>query len=688
MKKQLLIAFCLLFTLIVKAQESDSLSVVHHYEKGVGLMFKWLPANQDIFFVGAENGYHLSRAEVVITKEGKEQLGDFVLLHRGSIRPWTEATIKERMKTDSTLVTAAILLTDSLKTANRPVSKNGADALQQAEADQFLAFWRTFAVLEKNSNAEAMGLYYADNTINEQKKYVYKLEMVNHPEFTKHVIIFPVVNYQMEKVLGVKAELDPKTVTVSWNLGFENMYPYYNIYRSTKPDKNYKKLNKRPYIGMSGNAVVNTARVAFTDSFPSFNQTYYYKVIGVNAFEKEGIPCDPVKIVTHYIFKEAPRIDSFEVVNSNDVKLYWEVPEQDAKFIESFKIFRCKEGRGNYHLVSDKVISGKVHTFTDISSKGASNYYKVCAYAVGGDSICSLLKAVLLVDSIPPSTPIVVEGICDTLGVVRLKWNKPPEDDVLGYRVFRTYYKQNELDRVYAGHITDTIAVDTISLKEAYNKIYYRVSAIDQMANPSPLSEFFEVKIPDFKPPVNGFIKDYKVTIEGIKIDWVNSSAYDLNKMYLLRKEAHSPVYDTILVMKMDNLLTQYLDKETASDTEYTYALLAQDENGLFSDLSRTFTIKQMDKRKITHPTDLQAIVSAPNQMIKLVWNYQENAPNFRIFRAYNNEPLGTYTFVKGNQREFYDKDLKPNSTYKYVIVAELSDGGISGYSNIVQVKY
>ncbi len=684
MKKYIALLFYITFSFVSSAQEVDSLTVIYHYTATDGVMFKWLPQSQTVFEQGLKNGYLVSRAEVTIAPNGDEKLSEFKLLKNGHVKPWTKEVIKERLANDSSLIAAALLSSDEVQ----PRAANHQDAAEQSQGEEFKSFWRTFAALEKNTVATAMGLFYVDASIDDDTKYVYRFELANNPKVCEYVIVFPLKNYSPDKILGVKALVEPGKVTLSWNIGYENRYAFYNIYKSKSKDKKYQRINKKPFAGTVGSLVTNPDRVSMQDSITEFDQTYYYKVVGVNAFEKEELYSDPVQITTRYLLTGAPIIEDSKTLVGKDVEILWSPNLLDEPYILGYKVWHSVSGYGIYQTLNQKPLTPKTNRFIDKLPKTTSNYYKVCAYAKGGDSICSIFRSHLLVDSIPPTPPIIISGVCDTTGIVTLTWNKSPEKDVLGYRVFKTYYKNHEPIRVFKGYVSDTIAIDTISIKVPYNKIYYRVSAIDEMTNPSPPSEYFEVNIPDFKPPSSGFFTKYTVTLDGINLEWVNSSTYDLDVMYLLRKEKNEAVFDTILVMPINDLMTTYLDKDTKSDKTYTYALLAQDENGLFSELSNTYTIKQMDKSVDVHPSNLNGIANQANQMIKLSWVYPQNIGSFKIYRAKGSEKLSVYTFIKGTKREFYDTNLTPNTTYKYVIVAELPEGGESGFSNMIKVDY
>ncbi|MBK8808045.1 MAG: hypothetical protein IPO21_15940 [Bacteroidales bacterium] len=671
------------------AQEKDSLVLVHYYQQDKGMMLKWLPVNFSTFAKGFEKGYNIYRADVKKTADGGEVLSDFLKLNAEPLKQIGLETLKEKITTDTSLKSAYLFIAGAQDIINPPVQTSPLSAVEQSSGQGFVALMSAFVTIQSNAVAEAIGHFWLDKSYIPTEKYVYRIELVANPKIVTNIIVFPFQKTANEKIMGLSADLEKGAIALSWYKNNNKNFPYFNIYRSENPNKNFVKLNKLPFTGIFGDARSENETTTFIDSFPEYNKMYYYKVVGINAFEAEGIPSDVVAIESKYLLQGRPKITKTFTVNDSDILIEWNVYPEDLPYIKGYTIKRANRGAGVYKTLTPKMLPAKDLKYTDVSKKQNSNYYVVCAYGQAGDSICSLLYSHLLDDSIPPSVPKFVYGICDTLGIVTLKWNKPPEEDVLGYRLFKTYDKSFEPRRILPGHIKDTFYVDTISLKEPYNQIYYTIAAIDNRANPSAPSDFFIVKIPDNKPPSNGFLKKFEVSKQGIHLFWANSSVYDLKKMHLLRKKTEDVVYDTIFTTEGEQLkITEFLDTLTRSNTTYDYTLVTEDESGLYSEHATTITAKQYKKETIASVKGVQAFVSRENRMIKLVWEYPSHATGFKIYRSANNEPLQTYQFAEGSTREFFDKRIKPNTTYTYMIVAELQGGYTSLSGEKVTVVY
>lgn len=687
MKKIIYILFLLFAISTGKAQQNDSLLLIHYYSESEGLRLKWLPVSNDVFIDGFEHGYNLYRSEVKKTLGGGEKLGEFVKLNSEPIKAWSQEKLNEKAAQDSMYWIAELFIENADEFLNQG-SASVKEAFEKAESRDMLMLLGNFSVILSNKVADAMGMYWVDKDIDLLTKYVYKLEVLNEQKSHFELLVHPQLITQRSKVMGLTSSLEPGVIRLSW---FNNSmdFPYFNIYRSESKNGKFRKLNPIPYTGGIQEHANSKAQTSFIDSIPEYGKTYYYKVIGVNAFEVEGLPSDILPVKANYLMQGRPEIYDSKTIDENDIELQWSLYPDDEPYVKGFTVWRSSRGSGDYLKVNEGILASNSRSFIDRTEKISSNYYKVCAYGDAGDSICSILYSHLLVDSIPPTAPEMIEGECDTLGHVRFSWHPAPEDDVMGYRVFRMYQKGGELIRLTSGHITDTMYNDTISVNMQLGKVYYSVSAIDGNTNPSLLAEPLEVEVPDLKPPRNGSLTNYQVSLKGIEIQWQNSTAPDLKAMHIYRKSRVDLDYKRILSVPVDSgYIKSYLDTLTKSKMTYSYVIRAEDKTGLFSDFSKPLTVEQMSKDKIPSVKNLEVFVSPETETIKLVWQFDGNAQGFRIFRAEDNKKPVTHAFTNGTKREYEDKRLKPNTEYTYMLYAELKGGFKSGYSKKVTVKY
>ena len=87
------------------------------------------------------------------------------------------------------------------------------------------------------------------------------------------------------------------------------------------------------------------------------------------------------------------------------------------------------------------------------------------------------------VDSIPPSKPIGLEGVIDSLGTVKLKWKPNQEKDLKGYRILKANAAGEEFVDIYHKSYIGNTYKDSVSLKMTNSKVYYRIAAEDMRFN-------------------------------------------------------------------------------------------------------------------------------------------------------------------------------------------------------------
>ncbi|QYS92162.1 hypothetical protein JJC04_06235 [Flavobacterium covae] len=115
------------------------------------------------------------------------------------------------------------------------------------------------------------------------------------------------------------------------------------------------------------------------------------------------------------------------------------------------------------------------------------------------------------IDSIPPIAPQGLEGVIDTLGIIKLKWKPNTEPDLYGYKVFRSYEKEGLYVELSTKVFNRTHYQDTITIKSLNKKVFYKLKALDIRYNESPLSNAFEIKKKDKIAPSIPVLSDYEL---------------------------------------------------------------------------------------------------------------------------------------------------------------------------------
>lgn len=673
---------------LIFAQQGDSLGLMTQVKTN-SVLLKWIPSNYNAWMEGSRLGYVIQRTEVQQV-DGKWKVVGTVTLTSEPIKPWSDERIEKEAETNPDLKNAKVLVAGRIFEENLgPNPPVGSVTEIQSQKD-YLHIMSVLASLLKNKSSEAMGLFYEDKTALAGKTYLYEVRLNTPAREVKGIAVAVVgIPAQLPNVLGFDYKVVNKAVELYWLQAKYSGYFAYDVYRSTSKTGVYTKVNKDPYIGEMG-LKLDEKRVKYIDSFPEMNKTYYYKIKAINGFEQTSAFSEILMVKAVSFIQLSPTITKASSKDNLRIDLEWEVSAEDKGNIVSFSVWTAKTQNDVMKKLNDKPISPTTYTYTDARlNKPTFNYYRVCAYGVTGDSACSILKDGFLVDSFPPAKPIVVSGICDTNGVVTLIWKKNKEEDMYGYRIFRTYYKHKEPNRITDSTFKDTLYIDKVDVNSGWRKIYYGVVAIDQVFNASIQSTYFEVLLPDKVPPISAVFKDFKTNYSGITLMWTSSPSEDIKYQYLYKKSEFEFQWQPFLKLGGDSLkITSIRDTLTQTDVWYQYKLVAEDSSGLRSPEEQVIRVQQPEKDPFPQVTNIKAVASRPNKMIKLTWDFNKQADGFKIMRSQNGQPVETYEFVKGSKREFYDTWLTTNTEYSYAIIAELPDGRESVMSVVIKVTY
>ena len=687
MKKNIFLFLSLFITQLTFAQKADTLGLVTQVSS-TGVLLKWLPSNYNLWMEGTRVGYNIQRSEVQL-KDGKWKVITTTPLTSEAIKPWSNERITNEAKTNPELNNAKILIAGRLLQENAQPGTSTSNAAEIQGQKEYVYVMSLLANLLKNKSSEAMGLFYEDKTALPGKTYLYEVTVNTAKKIKGSEVVTMNQPVALPKVMGFDFNVVNKSVELYWLQPKYSGYFAYDVYRSLSKNGTYEKVNNNPYLGELG-LTVDEKRMVFIDSFPEMNKTYYYKVKGINAFEQTSAFSEILTVKAVTFIQYAPNISKASSKDNIRIDLEWEVNPVDKENVASFSVWTAKTQNDVMKKLNDKPISPKTYTYTDARlNKPTFNYYRVCAYGYTGDSTCSLLKDGFLVDSVPPSKPIVVSGICDTNGVVTLIWKKNKEADMYGYRIFRTFYKHKEPTRITDSTYKDTVYMDKVDVNSGWKKIYYAVVAIDEVFNASRQSQYVEVLLPDKVPPTNAVFKDFKTGYSGITLTWSPSSSDDVKYQYLYKKSEFEFQWQQFVRLGGDSLkITSIRDTLTQTDVWYEYKLVAEDSSGLRSPEEQVIRIQQPEKDPFPQVTNIKAVASRPNKMIKLTWDFNKQATGFKIMRSQNGQQVETYEFVKGTKREFYDTWLTTNTEYTYAIIAELPDGRESVMSVVIKIKY
>lgn len=540
----------------------------------------------------------------------------------------------------------------------------------------------TFALVAAEQNYEASklaGWAIEDETVMAGEKYVYSVSVATPGQSISNikngtVYASPDLFEALPKPIGLTGIFSDKKVGLSWNFNLlQNVYTNYQVERS-KDNISFEKLNGVPIFSAQQPKDATEISLFYTDSIPN-NTNFYYRVKGKTAFGETGPNSEVIQGTAEADLGFVPRIYQKQLPTDNKVILHWEFKEEGNKLIDKFELRKANTNEGPFSTVIDNIpIAARKITYEGLDRV---NYFVIAAIGKNGVESESYASLVQPVDSIPPSPPSGLEGVVDTIGIVKLSWANNLEEDLGGYRIYRSYNPNNEFSEVTRATLIKTSYEDTIAAANLNRKIYYKILAEDQRYNRSQFSNVLIIEKPDNIPPSSPILNNYEVTTDGIILLWIPSSSFDVasHKVYRKRGSAQESLWEKLHESSSSNDST-FIDSTVEEPSVYSYTVVATDSTGLESLPSKPINIMWNGRNIKEEDIRFSGTVNRELRFINLTWNVKDfNVLEYRLYKGKNDRNLRLYKTLNGTTRGYNDVDLEINSDYTYGLQIILHTG-------------
>lgn len=211
--------------------------------------------------------------------------------------------------------------------------------------------------------------------------------------------------------------------------------------------------------------------------------------------------------------------------------------------------------------------------------------------------------------------------------------------------------------------------------------IYYKVEAEDKRFNRSRFSKMLTLKKPDIIPPAAPVMLPPEAVEEGVKITWRASSSLDAARQVLYRRlpeEENWTVLDS-----MEQSVTTYLDTAGEYEVVYEYALRAIDDDNLESEITLPLKGRRYFAEEFSVIGTLSTVYEAESDAVQLNWTYlppeyeilQGLDYQFVVYRSKAGAPLSRYKLLRDNVPAYTDKEVDPDTVYKYALMVVYRGG-------------
>lgn len=653
------------------------------------IQLRWAPNSPTAWQLANKYGYSVER--IKLSENGKtlkdpprEIISEVVM------KPAPQSQWEIMMDNDDYVAVAAQAIFGETFEVSEDFGSDIAQVVNKAKELENRYSFAIFSADQSLDAAKLSGLYLEDELIAPNTKYVYRVFANVPPDISPidtGYVFLGLENYkELPPVTDVNVEFDDHLALVNWDASIlEKIYNSFWVERSDDGGSTFSPITTEPVVNTFSGDKPRTRLMFRMDSIPSNNTEYFYRVRGIDAFGEIGPPSEVVSGSGKPLFAYNTQIEGHEIINNEKVVIKWTFPETGVSLLNSFDLLRYSQKTKTYSVIEEN-ISPQARQYTDERPR-ATNYYVLSANDSYGRKNNSYPYLVQLEDSIPPSQPTGIEGVIDSIGLVSLTWKNNPEDDLFGYKLFKSNFRNREFIEVPGPIIESNTYIDTINVDNLTEKIYYKVQAYDFRFNPSEFSTELELAKPDIIPPNPPVFKEIKADSTGILIRWELSRSEDVERHLLYRRSDKEPNW-TLVKSIEDVKVSFYLDTDVAHRTAYAYTMIAVDDAGLESNPISPVSLKWIDKSPYPPISDFYYNIDNENRNISLSWNYAtQNVSEYRIYKSLNGNPFKLIETVTPDTSNWDDQYTIKDTAIEYRIIASFNNGDLSGFSKTLKVN-
>mgnify|MGYP000326954104 CR=1 FL=1 len=533
------------------------------------------------------------------------------------------------------------------------------------------------------------GLGIADTTVNSNRKYRYQIRFAQPYEaatIPPATLVFSARSYQDPTVPPLEAEFKTRFVKLKWRTKeFRDVYFGYLLEKSEN-GIDFKPVNEEPAVNLYDTALVEEAfkYIYLRDSLDENNKAYTYRLRGADYFGGKSKRYSDITGMGYDEIPYSPILKEVLQTDSNYAVLRWHFPPEYEKQLKEFQVFRGDSMEGIFSPVQIGI--DKQARTTSLFMTGTANYYRIVAVPINGPNKGSFPSLVMSWDSDPPAVPRGLVGTIDSNGIVQLHWDENTEEDLDGYKIYKSYVEDAEFAGITPGPIQLTSFTDTVSMTLGNEKVFYQLQAVDKRNNRSAFTEILTLKKVDVYPPVEPHIYEVTKGKDQIELKWHNSSSADVVRHRLFRRAMKEEQSWTLLAdFALGEEPDTYIDSTLEQGKLYVYTLTAIDDDGLESAPAQPASAKLVGPPRQSFEKIEAEIID--EKSLKITWLYPEQAQKYWIYKGTEDQQLTLFKVLKADKDFVVDAKLKPGGTYHYYLRAVLEDGSFSPFSKKIEVS-
>ncbi len=446
-----------------------------------------------------------------------------------------------------------------------------------------------------------------------------------------------------------------KKITLKWKeiAGAQK----YEIYRSTKPDKGYKKAATISSGGI----------VSWTDTI-GINKTFYYKIRSYRNFNGIKIfsPYSSVKKASTRI--STPQINSLTLASYRKISVKWE----KIKGVTGYRIYRKTGKSGTYKLIKEIKGANTVRYVDDEVMPNSTYHYKVRAYkTVHGKKYYSPYSKEKKKSSRLAAPALVSVSLSGNNGIT-LSWKQ--EKWIGGYQICRADSAKGKYKtiRTISGKKHHRYTDKTLTANGAY---YYKIRTYVTVKGNKKYSAYSNVIVGKTKLAQPAIRSANVLSPTKTKLSWKKTDGAHGYQVY--RSTSYKGKYTKVKTIQKGNTLS-CTDTNLIPNKIYFYKIRAYNtvhKTTKYSKFSSVICVTpRLEEPKIKSVTKISA------NRVKISWKKADGAQGYRLYRASSKK--GSYKPVRTTTgSSFTDTGLSKGKTYYYKVRAYVKVSGAYRYS-------
>ena len=676
---------------------------------GDKVVLRWVPEDYVSWLFLVHDGVNVLRQ-----KQGSYEIDTLAY----ALKPWTEEQFRAKYPTtdNDAMVAMGVLYGEGRMQENQTEEKPGsAGANVELNGEQDISFGFAMMVAEwRRDLAEAMAVGLTDNTAKRGETYDYYIQptvwdnggkVIFEPGVREGVKNEPYKPAKYEPVI-TDSLVSPRRTILKW---VDTEYSSFEIDRRAKGEKEWQRVNARPYVTMVETVVQGLSLMS--DSV-DHNGLWEYRVMGHDPFGELSEP-SPVHVVNYYdiepplppqlkyIVMEHPEEDLNKKVLAHIV---WENPNPENQYDDvtgyAIKYYNENIYGSQWQVITDQLIPITDTICTVDVTRLKTGMLCVAVYDQSGNEAISLPQLIRITDYKAPEPPDSLHAEVMRDGYVILTWQPNPiDDDIAGYDLAFANDESHEFLKLNDLSILERGYVDSLSLDVNQKYVYYKVRANDYSGNVGAWSDSIRVTRPHITPPsephLNASTHD---DIEGMHMEWVVGTDADMTHHVLYRRlgdEGQNEVigrYDADSIIKVGTY-TIIVDDNPPYDRRQRYFYYMESFNSSpYTSSSLAVSWLHRGPKVYDVKIDLAGDYMKTSDQVKLAWTVDKlpfDAPYYYcVYRKRANEDSFVYQMsVQPEDQTYLDGQLKNDEEAEYYLMIQWKDGRQSTPSNTIKVK-